>query len=103
MAVVNVTFTTNLTCSYWITPEANQDITGLGVTAPSIVQGYVPDWDTPQTVTLALDNGYMWDVRVDFQNSLPVRWLGFNPGSGGDLFTLLAAQGWTSGSNNTPN
>lgn len=94
MANVTVTLTTSITCSYWLVPKAIEDITGLGISAPDIVQGFIPGYDTPQTVDLTLDDSYLYDVRVDFQNAAPIRFFGFQP-SAGDLLTELAAQGWT--------
>lgn len=98
MSVVTVTLTIGATCHYWLTPQANEDITGLGVTVPSIVHGSIgPNSDgTSATLTLALDSSYHWNVALTFRNAPPVYFDGFQPGSGGDLLTLLAAQGWVS-------
>ena len=39
---------------------------------------------------------YLWDVSVTFRNAPPVVFEGLDVGDGGDLLTLLAAQGWQS-------
>lgn len=95
-AIVTVTLTVGTPCDYWVSPKAMEGVTGLGVVAPPIVHGSIaPDaTGTPVTLTMTLDNGFAWNVALDFRNAPPVYFEGFQPGSGGDLLTLLAAQGW---------
>lgn len=47
------------------------------------------------TLTVTLDGSSLYDVQVRFSNAAPIEFHGFNPGSGGDLLALLAAQGYT--------
>lgn len=98
MAVVTVTSTIAATCHYWLTPKAVEDTTGKGISVGDIVHGWVSQNadGTPATLSLQLDNAYMWDVLMDFRGAPPIVFSGFNPGSGGDFLTLLAAQGWMS-------
>lgn len=96
MTVVDVTLTLGATCHYWLTPRAAEDTSGAGITVPDIVHGWIaPDDDgTPASITWQLDSAYAWDVTLEMRNAPPVVFSGFEPGSGGDLLTLLAAQGW---------
>lgn len=98
MTVVNVTSTIGTTCHYWFTPQAIIDVTGsdLGIVLPDIVNGWTYETTdiTPIQQSWALDNAYIWDVYLTFQGAPPIIFPTFNPGSGGDLLTLLAAQGW---------
>ncbi len=97
MSTVAVTMTVGATCHYWMAPVANESAGGLGVTAPNIVRGYLfPDANgNPAAMSVQLDPAYLWEVRLAFRNAPPIRFDGFVPGSGGDLITLLTAQGWT--------
>jgi hypothetical protein len=45
-------------------------------------------------LSVELDSNYLWDVYLTFRGAAPVTFEGFNPEAGGDLLTLLAAQGW---------
>ena len=95
MTTVAVTMTVGVTTRYWMAPVADQSTTGSGVTAPDIVQGYIyPADGATSQMSVQLDPGYDWDVRVSFRNAPPVYFDGFAPGSGGDLLELLTAQGW---------
>jgi len=96
MSLVTVSATLGVTCHYWFSPQAVESPSGSGITAPGIVHGYVTPETAGTTATLSveLDNAYAWDVRLSLENAPPVEFEGFQPGSGGDLLTLLAAQGW---------
>ena len=98
MTVVNVTSTIGTTCHYTLIPQAIVDVTGtdLGVVLPDTVTGWVFETTdiTPVVLTLTLDNAYIWDVYMRFQGASPIIFSTFAPGSGGDLLTLLNAQGW---------
>lgn len=94
--LVTVTSTIGATCNYTFMPQANEDVTGLGVTVPAMIRDVVqPDPGASKTLSVTLDNRYKWDVDLQLENAAPIVFSGFNPGSGGDLLTLLAAQGWT--------
>lgn len=93
MALVTVTMPLDLTCHYWFWPQAVLSPSGAGAQAPSFQEGFLYDGVTPLSVQL--DNGYLWDVQLQFRNAEPVNFQGFQPGSGGELLTLLTAQGWT--------
>lgn len=98
MTVVQVTSTVGTTAHYFLVPEAIVDVTGsdLGITLPDIVNGWITEVvdNTPLQLSLALDNAYLWDLNITFQGAPPIIFSGFNPGAGGDLLTLLYAQGW---------
>jgi hypothetical protein len=94
MSSVTVTATLGTTCNYWITPEPVWNTSGSGLELPLGIQsGYVSAGDV---LTLDLDNSTSWDVYMEFQGAAPVIFPGLNVTGGGDLFELLAAQGWTS-------
>jgi hypothetical protein len=96
VTAVNVNLVVGATCHYWIAPEASESVSGLGVTVPDIVHGWIgenPDGSSA-TLTVQLDNSYTWDVNLEFRDAPPVYFDGFEPGNGGDLLTLLTAQGW---------
>lgn len=96
MTVQTVTLTVGTTCQYWLTPQAIQDITGLGVEAADIIQDWAPvDSSTgPVTIEFNLDDTFVWDIILTFKNAPPVIFNGYQPVSG-DLLQTLAAQGWT--------
>lgn len=98
MSIVTVTSTIGTTCNYWFTPQAIVDVSGSGqgVVLPDIVQGWIYESadNTPVVLTLQLDNAYLWDVNMTFAGAAPIVFGTFAPGSGGDLLTLLSAQGW---------
>lgn len=98
MTVVNITSTIGTTCHYTFTPQAIVDVTGsnLGLTLPDIITSWVFEVtdNTPVQLTVPLDNAYTWDVYLRFQGAPPIIFPTFNPGNGGDLLTLLTAQGW---------
>ena len=96
MSAVTVTATLGTTCHYWFTPQATISFTGAGLNRLDIVHGYsaeVTD-QTPAAVVFTLDDSALWDVRLDLQGAAPVVFDGLNVAGGGDLFTLLNAQGW---------
>jgi len=97
MAVVSVTLTVQATCHYWVSPQASVSLTGGGISLPDIVSGQViePADETASQLVLELDNSYLWNVDLRFLNAAPVVFDGFAPGTGGDLLTLLTAQGWS--------
>lgn len=96
MAGSTVTLTVSTTCHFWFSPKAIEDVNGLGVTTPDIVHGWSDGTpDTPSVISVILDDGYEWDVHLSFRNAPPVDFEGLAPGAGGDLLTLLSAQGWT--------
>jgi hypothetical protein len=98
MAVVTVSTTVQTTCHYWVSPKAIESTTGAGVELPAIVNGVVipTAQGTPTPLSLSLDNTFTWNVSLDFRGAPPVYFEGFAPGAGGDLLTLLTAQGWVS-------
>ena len=97
MATVTVSSTIGATCHYWFTPKAREDTNGAGVQVPNIVHGWVDEYEVGQTVlSLELDNAYLWDVNMTFQNAPPIVFEGLNVGNGGDLLGMLSAQGWQS-------
>jgi len=98
MSLVTITSTIGTTCQYWLTPHAAVSTTGAGVVVPDIVHGWLYETsdNTPVTLSVQLDNSYLWDISLHFENAPPIDFDGFVPGSGGDLLTLLTAQGWVS-------
>lgn len=101
MTTVNITAAlSGVTAHYVFTPQAIEDITSdTGITAPDIIRGWAnPEASNsggiPQSINVALDNAYTWDVDISFRNAPPIVFSGFSPGDGGDLLTLLAEQGW---------
>jgi hypothetical protein len=92
---VTITSAVTDSCHFWFTPKANVSTTGNGVTVPPIQYGYLfPVDGTDPMLSVELDPAYTWDIDIRFRNAPPVIFEGFNPGSGGDLLTLLSAQGW---------
>lgn len=96
MASVNVTMTVRTTVHYDFTAQALESTSGQGILVPSPVFGWLGTdaLGNPQVLTVALDNSYSWTVNIRAKGAPPVYFEGFQPGSGGDLLTLLAAQGW---------
>lgn len=99
MAVVTVTLAlSGVTAHYVFTPNANEDLTGgTGVTAPSIIRGWAnPDANSDlinTSVSVDLDDSYLWDVNISFRNAPPIVFQGFTPAAG-DLLAQLTSQGW---------
>lgn len=92
MSAVSVGWNTTSTCDYWFQSVAVQG-TGTGSTEGGVVHGRQYG---AGSVSTTLDDSITWDLRIDFQNAPPVIFHGLNVSGGGDLFTLLAAQGWSS-------
>lgn len=91
----------NVTAHWTFSPIATEDTsTGTGISVPGIVRGWANSEGDgtiiANTLSVSLDNAYLWDVDINLRNAPPIRFYGFNPGSGGDLLELLSAQGWTS-------
>ncbi len=97
MAVVNVTLSAAATVHYWLQPQANIDLTtGTGVEVPNIVHGWSTQVDTQiPEITFVLDADFKWDIHLEFRGAAPIDFFGFQPGAGGDLLEMLAAQGYT--------
>lgn len=97
MATVTITSSVTSSCHFWFTPKAIQSGTGDGVTVPPIEYGFLfPTDGTDPELSVDLDPAYVWDIDIRFRNAPPIIFDGFEPGSGGDLLTLLSAQGWVS-------
>lgn len=98
MAAVTVTAKLGATCHYWLTPNPVLNLSGQGLNVLDIVHGWSAEASdqTPTTVTLTLDDSATWNVRMEFRGAPPVVFVGLNVSGGGDLFSLLSAQGWTS-------
>lgn len=95
MTAVTVTSPIGVTCHYWLQPQAAVSLTGSGVVIPNIVHGQLSaNIDgSPATLSLALDDSFLWDVILEFRGAAPIIFEGFAPANG-DLLTLLTAQGW---------
>lgn len=112
MTAVNVTLTTSATTHYWIAPEATiTAATANDINVPDTLMGFVSNgaigngvygsddnlfsdaW--PTTLTFPLDDSVLWDLNITFRGAPPIVFQGLNVSGGGDLITLLEAQGWT--------
>jgi hypothetical protein len=94
MASQTVTASIETTCHYWFTPQAV--ISDTGVTVAEIVNGWVAGTEaSPTTLSLTLDDSFVWDVALDMENAAPVRFEGLSVTGGGELFELLRVAGWT--------
>lgn len=96
MASVTVTATFGLTCHYWIIPQAVFATNGDGVFTFDIVHGWAAGLDGPVAASFPLDDSALWNIRLSFLGAPPVEFDGLDVSGGGDLFELLAAQGWIS-------
>lgn len=92
MALVTITMTVGATCDYLFLPQASESLTGSGVSSPEAVSGYL---FLGAPLSVQLDASYKWDVSLSFRNASPLSFQGFQPGAGGDLLTLMAAQGYS--------
>lgn len=92
MADVSITMTVGIQGSFFFLPQAAIDLTGAGITAPAPINGSLP---STAPLDIQMDAAYLWDIYIQFKNADPIAFEGFNPGAGGDLLTLLSAQGWT--------
>lgn len=88
--MATITLTVTAQCHADFIPQGREDITGLGVAVADSIIGMV----VTDTLSVDLDSGYLWDVCLRFRGASPIVFAGFNPEAGGDLLTLLAAQGW---------
>jgi hypothetical protein len=88
--MATITLTVSAQCHADFISQAREDITGLGVTVADSFIGMV----VTDTLSVDLDSNYLWDVNLRFRGAAPILFEGFNPGAGGDLLTLLSAQGW---------
>jgi hypothetical protein len=91
---VTATFTT--VCHYTFIPDPDFSLTGAGLQMPAYVQGQVLGAPgSPQVLSVQLDSAWTWDVNLRIQGAPPVQVDGFSAAGGGDLFQMLAAQGWS--------
>lgn len=91
MADQTVTFTTSGAAAWAFIPKAVENVDGFKT--ETTVVGY-DAVGGDQSVTL--DDAFPWDVEINFQNAPPVHFQGLSVLGGGNLYTLLSAQGWTS-------
>lgn len=88
--MATITLTVNAQCNADFIAQAREDITGLGVSIAAPIIGML----VTDNLSVDLDSNYVWDVYLRFRGAAPITFTGFNPGVGGDLLELMAAQGW---------
>lgn len=92
-AVVTITTSGHVVAHYdFLGVESTDTTTGTGITAPHPVRGFANAGQPVVSVTLV--SGATYNVEVRFRNAPSIIFPGF-VASSGDLFELLAAQGWT--------
>lgn len=94
MALVTVTATIGATCHYWLTPQPVVSLTGNGLSVLDIVHGFADGHDSPVALSFSLEDSARWDIHLAFEGAPPVEFTGLDVSGGGDLFSLLTAQGW---------
>lgn len=102
MATVPVTITSNAAnIHYGIFPTPVIDLTGNGVESDTSHWGYINPWQDntgdgeTTTQTVNLNPILTYTVAMDIEGSPSIIFSGFQPGTGGDIFEMLTAQGWT--------
>lgn len=92
MSDVTVTLTVGTTVHYWFIPVVAE---ASSIIVPNPVYGWTTpdDGETSTTLSLVLDDGCTWYVRMDFRGAPPITFDSFQP-SDGDLLSQLLAQGW---------
>lgn len=94
MALQTVTATFETTMSYWLQPVYAYSTTS-GIEQTVIQSGILYGASTSAaSLSLTLDDTFLWNVRLTGQNMPPVEWLGLSVVGGGNLFELLVLAGW---------
>jgi hypothetical protein len=94
MTMQTVTATFETTMSYWLQPVYAYSTTS-GIESELIQSGILYGAPTSSSsLSLTLDDTFLWNVRLTGQNMPPVQWLGLSVVGGGNLFELLVTAGW---------